>query len=63
MEQKPVMTIRETARIYQIPEFAIRTLIKRGAFPVLQSGNRCYIVQQVFDDYLKTGGAIYRPGA
>lgn len=59
MEQKTALTIKETAKEFSFPEFAIRTLVKRGAFPVVQVGNRCYIVRDVFADYLKTGGATY----
>lgn len=59
MEEKQALTIKETANAYKFPEFAIRTLIKRGAFPVIQVGNRCYIVRSIFEDYLKTGGEKY----
>lgn len=59
MEQKTALTIKETAKEFSFPEFAIRTLVKRGAFPVVQVGNRCYIVRDVFAEYLKTGGATY----
>lgn len=59
MEQKTALTIKETAKEFSFPEFAIRTLVKRGAFPVVQVGNRCYIVRDVFADYLKTGGEKY----
>ena len=57
--EKPALTIKETAHEFQFPEFAIRTLVKRGAFPVVQVGNRCYIVREVFEDYLKKGGETY----
>ena len=59
MEKKPALTIKECAREFQFPEFAIRTLVKRGAFPVIQVGNRVYIVRDVFGDYLQKGGAAY----
>lgn len=59
MEQKAVLTIRETAKAFNFPEYAIRTLVKRGAFPIVQVGNRCYIVREAFAEYLKTGGAQY----
>ncbi len=59
MESKKIMTINETAKEYQFPAFAIRNLIKRGAFPVIQTGNRCYIVREVFDAYLEKGGELY----
>ena len=59
MEEKRALTIKETAKEFSFPEFAIRTLVKRGAFPVVQVGNRCYIVRDIFAEYLKTGGARY----
>ena len=59
MEEKKALTIKETAKEFSFPEFAIRTLVKRGAFPVVQVGNRCYIVRDIFAEYLKTGGAKY----
>ena len=61
MEQKPALTIRETAKEYNFPEYAIRTLVKRGAFPVIQVGSRCYITREAFAEYLKKGGARYEP--
>ena len=54
--EKPALTIKETAKEFQFPEYAIRTLVKRGAFPVIQVGNRCYITREIFADYLKKGG-------
>jgi hypothetical protein len=59
VKEKPAMTIKETAREFQFPEFAIRSLVKRGAFPVIQVGNRVYIVREVFAEYLKKGGTTY----
>lgn len=59
MENKPVLTIRETAHEFNFPEYAIRGLVKRKAFPVIQAGNRCYIVREIFESYLKSGGAKY----
>lgn len=59
--QRNALTINETAAEYNFPAFAIRTLVKRKAFPVIQSGNRVYIMRHVFEDYLKTGGALYDP--
>ena len=63
VEQKTALTIKETARTFNFPEYAIRTLVKRGAFPVIQVGTRCYIMREVFADYLKSGGTRYKPGA
>lgn len=59
VEEKTALTIKETAKAFHFPEYAIRTLVKRGAFPVVQVGNRCYIVRSVFEEYLKTGGEKY----
>ena len=56
---KPALTIKETAREFQFPEYGIRTLVKRGAFPVIQVGNRCYITREIFADYLKKGGETF----
>ena len=58
-EQKTALTIKETAKEYNFPEFAIRTLVKRGAFPVIQVGNRCYIAKDVFKAFLEKGGELY----
>ncbi len=57
--EKPALTIKETAKEFQFPEYAIRTLVKRGAFPVIQVGNRCYITREIFADYIKKGGELY----
>ena len=59
MTEKPALTIRETAERFQFPEYAIRTLVKRGAFPVIQVGNRVYITRAKFEEYLETGGELY----
>ncbi len=59
MEKKPALTLKETAQEFQFPEYAIRTLVKRGDIPVIQVGNRCYVVREVFADYLRKGGAVY----
>ena len=56
------LTIAKTAKEYGFPEYCIRTLVKRGEFPVIQTGNRSYITRKVFESYLETGGKTYRPG-
>lgn len=61
MENKPALTIKETAKEFQFPEYAIRTLVKRRAFPVIQVGSRAYICREVFSEYLRKGGALYDP--
>lgn len=59
MTNRPVLTIKETAKEFQFPEFAIRRLVKNGAFPVIQVGNRVYITREVFAQFLKEGGTAY----
>jgi hypothetical protein len=61
MENKTALTIRETAREFNFPEYAIRTLIKRGSLPVIQVGKRCYLTREIFLEYLKTGGKKFEP--
>ena len=60
-KNKAALTIAATAKEYGLPEYCIRQLVKRGEFPVIQTGNRCYILRQVFEDYLATGGGKYKP--
>lgn len=59
MERKTALTIKETAKEFQFPEYAVRRLVKNGAFPVIQVGNRSYIVRDVFAEYLRKGGQPY----
>lgn len=59
MNEPETMTIRQTSKAFNFPEYAIRTLVKRGAFPVIQVGKRCYITRQTFENYLNTGGEAY----
>ena len=54
-----VMTIKQAAKKYGLPEYAVRTLVKKKAFPVIQSGRRCYISQEAFEEYLRRGGEVY----
>lgn len=61
MTNKTALTIRETAKEFNFPEYAIRTLIKRGAFPVIQVGKRCYLTREIFTEYLETGGEKFDP--
>jgi hypothetical protein len=57
--KKATLSIKETAREFGFPEYAVRTLAKRSAFPCIWLGNRCYIVREVFADYLRSGGELY----
>jgi hypothetical protein len=58
-QQKAVLTVKELSKEFGFPEYGIRGLIKRGAFPVIKCGNRCYVTRQVFEDYIKSGGELY----
>lgn len=62
-KQNAPLTIRQAAKEYGFPEHAIRNLVKRGEFPIVQTGNRVYIMPHAIEQYLQTGGAAYRPGA
>lgn len=59
MDDKNVLTIRETSKSFGFPEFAIRKLVKNGQLPIIQVGNRAYIVRTVFEEYLENGGSKY----
>ena len=59
MENLKPLTIKQAAREYSFPEFAIRTLVKTGAFPVVKCGTRVYIIRNTFEDYLQKGGEVY----
>ncbi|MCL2213385.1 MAG: helix-turn-helix domain-containing protein [Oscillospiraceae bacterium] len=61
-EQNSILTIRQAAQTFGFPEFGLRTLIKRGAFPVIKCGNRCYITKAVLEDYIQKGGETYETG-
>lgn len=56
------MTIKQAVKFYNFPEFAIRTLVKQGRFPVVRVGTRTYIIRGAFEDFLKTGGEKYAVG-
>ena len=57
--QKSVFTIKELAQKYHFPEYGIRGLVKRNAFPVIMCGTRCYITRKTFEDFISTGGELY----
>ncbi len=56
---KKILTIREASALYGFPEFGLRGLVKRGAFPVIRCGNRVYISRTVIEAYFERGGAAY----
>lgn len=59
MEEKQALTIREIAKEFSFPEYAIRRLVKTGKINVIQCGNRCYITRNAFSEYLRKGGEPY----
>ena len=59
MDTKTILTIRQAAQLFGFPEFGLRGLIKRGAFPVIRCGNRCYIAKAVLEAYIEKGGETY----
>ena len=61
MDSKKILTIKQAAKIYGFAEFGLRGLVKRGAFPVIRCGNRCYIAQAVLEAYIEKGGEVYDP--
>ena len=56
METKTVFTIREAAKAYCIPEFALRNWCKRGQLQHLKAGNRVYLTPVILENFIKTGG-------
>ena len=59
MGDKKILTIRQAAEQFGFPEYGLRGLVKRGAFPVIRCGNRCYIARAVLEAYLDKGGERY----
>ncbi|GHU70749.1 hypothetical protein FACS1894184_16640 [Clostridia bacterium] len=53
---RSLLTINETAREFNLSAFTVRTLVKTGAIPAIQVGNRLYISREVFARYLEHGG-------
>jgi len=56
VEAKTIMTIREAAKAYSIPEFALRNWCKCGQLQHLKAGNRVYLTPAIVEDFIKTGG-------
>jgi len=46
------LTIRQTAKEFGIPEFAIRTMQKCGEVPGFYSGSRFYVNAEKFEEKL-----------
>jgi hypothetical protein len=60
MEKMPsVATIKQVSQEYDFPEWGLRGLVKRQAFPTIKCGNRTYIVREIFENFLKSGGELY----
>jgi hypothetical protein len=62
MEQEKILTIKQAAKQYGFPEYGLRGLIKRGAFPVIRCGNRSYITRTVLEAFIEKGGETYDAG-
>ena len=54
---KTIMTIREAAKAYSMPEFALRNWCKRGQLLHLKAGNRVYLTPGAIEEFIRTGGA------
>lgn len=52
-------TIRQVAKLFNLPEFSIRRLVKTGRVPGFYSGNRFYLNVPEFESQLNScGGCI-----
>lgn len=49
MTEKKLLTIRETARRYHLPECAVRRWAKTGELTSVKSGSRAYIIPASVD--------------
>ena len=59
MNEQKILTSKQAAQVFGFPEFGLRGLVKRGAYPVIRCGNRCYIVRAILEAYLEKGGEVY----
>jgi excisionase family DNA binding protein len=55
MRAKPILTIREAAKAFSMPEFALRSWCKRGELRHIKAGNRVYLTAQAIEEFI--GGA------
>lgn len=52
-------TIRQVAKLFNLPEYSIRRLVKTGRAPGFYSGNRFYVNVPEFESQLNScGGCI-----
>jgi len=54
MTERKLLTIRETAQRYGIPECAVRRWAKTGELSTIKSGSRVYIVPASVEQLLDT---------
>lgn len=54
---KRLLTIREVARAYGLPEYALRGWCKRGEIQHLKSGSRVYLLPGTVEAFLERGAA------
>lgn len=52
---KTIMTIREAAKAFNLPEFAVRNWCKRGELQHLKAGSRVYLPAVAIEDFLLKG--------
>lgn len=55
---KTIMTIREAAKAFYLPEFAVRNWCKRGELQHLKAGSRVYLTAEAIEDFLMRGGKV-----
>jgi excisionase family DNA binding protein len=55
MATKKILTVRQAARAYGLPEFAVRNWCKRGEIRHVMSGTRIYLVPGAIEEFLSKG--------
>jgi hypothetical protein len=55
--EKRIYTIKEAARFYGLPEFALRNWCKTGDLNHLKAGTRVYLTPAAIEELLAKGGA------
>ena len=58
VEQKAIYTIKEAARAFGLPEFALRNWCKTGQLHHLKAGSRVYLTAGAVDEFLQKGGKV-----
>ncbi len=50
-----MVTIRETAEIFKLPEYFVRQLVKSGKVVAISAGKKSFVNVEKFAEYLNTG--------